>query len=133
MALTAKHNETLFGVGDQIKVFQKIKEGEKFRTQVFEGVVIGIKGREENRSFTVRRIGSQQIGIERIFPLFSPTIEKVQVMKEGTSGVRRAKLYYIRHKSKKEIDAIYSRIANKDIKIKSKPKKSPKKSKVSKK
>ena len=113
MALTAVHNDVTFGVGDRIKVFQKIKEGEKTRSQAFEGMVIGIKGREENKSFTVRRIGVQQIGIERIFPLASPTIEKIMVLKKGTSGARHAKLYYTRDKSRREIEKIYSRTSKK--------------------
>lgn len=131
MALKASHKETEFGVGDQIKVFQKIKEGEKERLQVFEGVVLGIKGRGENKSFTVRRIGVQQIGIERIFPLSSPSIERIEVIREGVKGTRRAKLYYIRNKPKKEIEKIYSRAVKRSQKPKQKPKraKSPSKKK----
>lgn len=109
MALLATHNENSFGVGDRVKVIQRIKEGEKTRLQSFEGMVIKIRGREENKSFTVRRIGEAQIGIERIFPLLAPTIEKVEVVKKGTSGVKRAKLYYTRDKSRREVEKIYSR------------------------
>lgn len=109
MSLNAIHKEVEFGVGDTIRVFQKIKEGEKFRLQTFEGMVIGIKGHGEGKSFTLRRIGSQGIGIERIFPLIATVIEKVEIVRKGTRGVRRAKLYYIRNKSKKEIEKIYSR------------------------
>jgi large subunit ribosomal protein L19 len=109
MALIATHNETRFGVGDRVRVVQKIKEGEKTRTYAFDGMVLSIKGRGVNRSFTVRRIGAGQIGIERIFPLSSPTIEKVEVVRHGKEGVRHAKLYYSRGKSKKEIEKIYSR------------------------
>ncbi|OGM20240.1 50S ribosomal protein L19 [Candidatus Woesebacteria bacterium RIFCSPLOWO2_01_FULL_37_19] len=111
MALFAKHKEIEFGVGDVIRVAQKIKEGDKKRLQVFEGIVIGIKGREENKSFTVRRIGAQQVGIERIFPIISPTIESIDVVRKGTKGVKQAKLYYIRNKPKREIDKIYTRNA----------------------
>jgi len=114
MALTAKHKEVEFGVGDRIKVVSKIKEGEKTRQQAFEGLVIGIKGRGENKSFTVRRIGVQQIGIERIFPLSSPSIEEVEVVKKGLRGVRRAKLYYTREKARREIEEIYSRATKKE-------------------
>lgn len=129
MALTAQHNEITFGVGDKVKVIQKIKEADKFRSQAFEGIVIGIKGRDLNKSFTVRRIGSQQVGIERIFPLLSPTIEKIEVLKKGTEGVRHAKLYYIRNKSRREIEAIYSRASkkNKQTEKKHLPKRKPKK------
>lgn len=100
-------------MGDRIKVFQKIKEGDKTRTQIFEGMVIGIKGRQENKSFTVRRIGVAQVGIERIFPLGSPTIDKIEVVKKGGSGIRRAKLYYTRKKSRREVEKIYSRTSSK--------------------
>lgn len=127
MALKAKHKEIEFGIGDQVKVFQKIKEGEKERLQAFEGTVLGIKGRGANKSFTVRRIGVQQIGIERIFPLSSPSIEKIEVVREGMKGTRRAKLYYIRNKPKKEIEKIYSRA----VKRSQKPKASPKRVKKS--
>ncbi|MFH1971658.1 MAG: 50S ribosomal protein L19 [Patescibacteria group bacterium] len=113
MALKAIHNKVDFGVGDKIKVYQKITEGEKRRTQAFEGIVISIKNRGENKSFTVRKMGVQAIGIERIFPLFSPLIEKIEVTKEGTRGVRRAKLYYIRNKSSQEIDKIFSKAKSK--------------------
>lgn len=109
MALMVKHTKGTFGVGDRVKVLQKIKEGEKTRTQVFEGLVIGIKGRENNKMFTVRRIGAQQVAIERIFPLESPSVEKIQIVRKGMRGVRRAKLFYTRNKSKREIEKIYSR------------------------
>ena len=115
MAIKAKHKDITFGVGDRVKVTQNIKEGEKVRLQVFDGIVIGIRGEEENKSFTVRRIGVQQIGIERIYPLISPSIEKVEVVRHGTKGIKRAKLYYIRDKSKKEIEKIYSRVSIQDV------------------
>jgi len=108
MALKAKHNEVEFGIGDVIRIIQKIKEGDKQRTQAFEGTLIAIKGRD-SKSITVRRIGAQQVGIERIFPLSSPTIEKIEVVRHGMEGTKHAKLYYIRNKSKREIEKIYSR------------------------
>lgn len=113
MSIKATHKEVPFGVGDRIKVFQKVKEGDKVRSQIFEGMVLSIKGRDENRSFTVRRIGTGQIGIERIFPLFSPNIDKIQVTKKGVEGVRRAKLYYTRDISRREVEKIYSRSSGK--------------------
>jgi large subunit ribosomal protein L19 len=113
MAIKAKHNETDFGVGDIVRIHQTIKEGDKKRTQVFEGTVIGIKGKNDEKSFTVRRIGVQQIGIERIYPLNSPTIEKIEVVRHGVEGTKRAKLYYIRDKSRREIEKIYSRAVGK--------------------
>lgn len=131
MALTTKHNDSQFGIGDSIRVTQKIKEGEKTRLSSFEGIVISIKGREENQSFTVRRIGAAQIGIERIYPVSSPTIEKIDVLRSGLKGVRHAKLYYIRNKSKREIEKIYSRTLGKEKSHKS-SKKTSKKSRKSK-
>ncbi|WKZ25865.1 MAG: 50S ribosomal protein L19 [bacterium] len=127
MALKIKHNETEFGVGDRIKVFQRIKEGEKTRVAFFEGMVLGIKGEGNGKTFTVRRIGEATIGIERIFPISLPTIEKIEVVKKGTRGVKQAKLYYTRDKSTKEIDKIYSRNNRKEL-AKSAPKKTVKKS-----
>lgn len=115
MSLRIKHKDQEFGVGDKIKVFQKIKEGEKTRIGFFEGMVLGIKGRENRKMFTVRRIGEAGIGIERIFPISLPTIEKIEVVKKGTMGVNRAKLYYTRKKSTKEIEKIYSRAKRREI------------------
>lgn len=109
MALRIKHSEVEFGIGDRVRVSQKIKEGEKFRVAVFEGMVIKISGITGRKMFTVRRVGEAAIGIERIFPIDLPTIEKVEVVKKGTMGVNRSKLYYVREKSTKEIDKIYSR------------------------
>ncbi len=123
MAITAKHKDTNFGVGDRIKVHQRIKEGEKERTQTFEGMVIGIKGRGMGKTFTVRRVGAQNIGIERIFPLESPQIEKVVVDRKGKKGARRAKLYYTREKSRREVDAIHMRAQKKELQKKTSKKK----------
>jgi large subunit ribosomal protein L19 len=111
MAIKAVHKGTKFGVGDRVRVIQKVVEQDKERKQAFEGMVIGIKGRGEGKTFTVRRIGVQQIGIEKIFPLNTPTIEKIEVLRRGVRGVRRAKLFYTRDQSKKEIEKIYSRAA----------------------
>ena len=86
--------------GWTIKIFQKIKEGEKERTAPFEGIVIAKKhGKEVGGTFTVRRIISG-VGVEKIFPIYSPTIEKIEILKKAR--VRRAKLYYLREKSRKE-------------------------------
>ncbi len=82
-----------FSYGDQIKVHFRIKEGESERVQVFEGVVIRKRGSGKSRTFTVRKT-SFGVGVERIFPLKSPLIEKIEVVKPG--HVRRAKLYYLR-------------------------------------
>jgi len=84
---------TPFNVGDTIKVHLKVKEGDKERIQVFEGVVIAKRGSGTRATFTVRKI-SFGIGVERIFPLHSKTIEKIEVVRRAK--VRRAKLYYLR-------------------------------------
>ena len=82
-----------FGVGDTIKVFAKIKEGDKERIQSFEGVVIARKGGGFRETFTVRRI-VQGVGVERIFPIHSPKVDRVSIVRKGK--VRRSKLYYLR-------------------------------------
>ncbi|MBI4483019.1 MAG: 50S ribosomal protein L19 [Acidobacteria bacterium] len=83
-----------FGPGDTVRVHVRIQEAEdKFRVQVFEGVVIAVKGGGTRASFTVRKI-SFGYGVERIFPLHSPVVEQVEVVRRGK--VRRAKLYYLR-------------------------------------
>ncbi len=109
MALKVTHKETEFAIGDKVKVAQRIKEGDKERTQVFEGIVLAIKGRGGDKMFIVRKMGAGGVGVERIFPLFSPTIEKITVVKKGHSGAKRAKLYYVRKKAPREIEKIYSR------------------------
>jgi len=81
--------------GDIVKVSQKIQEGEKTRTQIFEGVVLAIKGRGENKMFTVRKLVGD-VAVERIFPVGSPSIEKVTVKTHSKNKARRAKLYYLR-------------------------------------
>lgn len=88
-----------FVPGDVLKVFQKITEGEKTRIQIFEGVVLGIKGRGENKTFTVRKMVGD-IAVERIFPVMSPSIEKAEVKSKSKKVIRRAKLYYLRDKKK---------------------------------
>jgi len=83
-----------FAPGDTIKVHVKVKEGDKERIQVFQGLVISRKGGGTRSMFTVRKI-SGGIGVERMFPLYSPTIDKIEVERHGR--VRRAKLYYLRN------------------------------------
>lgn len=88
-----KKDRGAFAPGDTVKVHVKVVEGEKERTQAFEGVVIRKRGEGTRASFTVRRI-SYGVGVERTFPLHSPMIERVQVVRRG--DVRRSKLYYLR-------------------------------------
>ena len=82
-----------FGVGDSVKVHTKVVEGDKERIQIFAGVVIGRRGHGLNETFSVRRISYGE-GVERIFPLHSPRVDKIEVEREG--DVRRAKLTYLR-------------------------------------
>ena len=82
-----------FKIGDTVKVHVKIKEGEKYRIQVFEGTVIARKHGGINETFTVRRV-AHGCGIERVFPVHSPIVDKVEVVRSGK--VRRSKLYYLR-------------------------------------
>jgi large subunit ribosomal protein L19 len=84
-----------FGVGDSVKVHTKVVEGEKERIQVFAGVVLGKRGHGLNETFTVRRISYGE-GVERVFPLHSPRVDKIEVERHGT--VRRAKLTYLRNR-----------------------------------
>ncbi|MFR0831331.1 MAG: 50S ribosomal protein L19 [Thomasclavelia sp.] len=82
-----------FKAGDTLEVYVKIKEGDKFRVQLFEGVCIARKGSGISETFTVRKI-SYQVGVERTFPVHSPIIDRIEVAKIGK--VRRAKLHYLR-------------------------------------
>ena len=84
-----------FRPGDIIRVHQKLSEGEKSRIQVFEGVVLKIKGRTGNKMFTVRKVVGD-VAVERIFPVSSPNIEKTVVKSHAKNRSRRAKLYYLR-------------------------------------
>ena len=91
--LITKKDLVNFKSGDTITVYYKIKEGEKERTQFFKGDVIQRKGSGSTETFTIRKI-SHSIGVERIFPINSPTIEKIEVNKKGR--VRRARIFYLR-------------------------------------
>ena len=106
MSNQAVIKDVTFHIGDIVRVHYKILEGEKERIQIFEGLVISIRGRGENKSFTVRKIASGNIGVERIYPLNSPWIAKLDVKKTGS--VRRAKLYYIRDQSTRQVSQIHT-------------------------
>ena len=92
-ASEAKKKFAEFRAGDTIEVFVKVKEGEKERVQIFKGVVIKMQGAGISRTFTVRKI-SDGVGVERTFPLASPSLDKVGLVSKGK--VRRSKLYYLR-------------------------------------
>jgi large subunit ribosomal protein L19 len=93
-----KKNIPSFRIGDTVRVRMRVKEGDKERLQAFEGIVIAQRGSGTRETFTVRKV-SYGIGVEKIFPLHSPLIDKIEILKEGT--VRRAKLYYLRGKKGK--------------------------------
>ena len=97
-----------FGVGDTLKVYIKIKEGNRERVQLFEGFVLKIQNGGLSQTFTVRRISSG-VGVEKTFPMHSPMIEKIEVVRKGV--VRRAKLNYMRERTGKA-----ARIKSKEIK-----------------
>ncbi len=90
-----RKNPANFGVGDSVRVHTKVVEGDKERIQIFAGVVTGRRGRGMNETFTVRRISYGE-GVERIFPIHSPRVDKVEVERKG--HVRRAKLTYLRQR-----------------------------------
>jgi len=96
MANSCLIKDTKISSGDLVKIYQIIKEKDKERTQTYEGRVISIKGRAPNKTFTVRRLGIDKVGIERIFPTELPSISKIEVKKSFPA--RRAKLYYLRGK-----------------------------------
>jgi large subunit ribosomal protein L19 len=98
-----KDDLTPFSVGDSVRVHTRVVEGDKERVQIFTGVVIGRKGRGLNETFTVRRISYGE-GVERVFPLHSPRIAKVEVEQQGRA--RRAKLNYLRGRKGKEATAV---------------------------
>jgi large subunit ribosomal protein L19 len=119
MDLVEKSNQkkevAQFAIGDQVEVHQRILEGQKERTQVFSGVVISRKGEGMRAMFTVRRI-VQGEGVERIFPLHSPKIAKIEVKRTG--AVRRAKLYYLRDRVGKATRLRERRVKPGDVPVK---------------
>lgn len=98
---TAERKKLNLRAGDTVKVWQKIKEKDKTRLQAFDGLVLAVKhGSEAGATFTVRKVASG-VGVEKIFPLYSPMIDKIELVKR--SRVRRAKLYHVRDKAAKEV------------------------------
>lgn len=92
-ASSMKEDITKFSIGDTVRVGVRIREGKNERIQMFEGTVIAIKGSGVSKTFTVRRL-SYGVGVERVFPLHSPNVDSIKVIRKGK--VRRAKLYYLR-------------------------------------
>ena len=98
-----KKDVAKFGVGDTVKVHTRVIEGDKERVQIYAGIVIGRKGTGVNENFTVRRVSYGE-GVERVFPLHSPRIAKIEVEKKG--AVRRAKLNYLRNRKGKSATTV---------------------------
>ena len=103
-----------FHIGDSLRVHVKIKEGDKERVQLYSGTVIARDGRGASETFTVRRISYGE-GVERVFPVHSPSVAKIEVEKSGK--VRRAKLYYLRKRTGKT-----SKVAEEEAEVEAKPK-----------
>lgn len=101
-----RKDDSKFNVGDSVRVHTKVVEGDKERIQIFSGVVIGRRGRGLNSTFTVRRISYGE-GVERVFPIHSPRVDKVEVERHG--AVRRAKLTYLRKRIGKGAVAVKER------------------------
>lgn len=93
--LITKFKDKEIHVGDTVRVKYNIVEGSKIRIQAFEGIILSIRGRSENQTFTVRHIGDRGIGVERIWPINATTLVEIEVVKSAKK-VRRAKLYYLR-------------------------------------
>ena len=87
-------NDTQISTGDTVRVHQEVSEGNKNRIQIFEGIVIAIKNSGLGRSFTVRKMGANGIGVEKILPVHMPSLKKIELKRKGS--VRRAKLYYLK-------------------------------------
>jgi large subunit ribosomal protein L19 len=100
-----------FNIGDTVDVHCRVQEEKRTRIQLFSGIVIGKKGTGINESFTVRRISYGE-GVERVFPIHSPLVEKVEIKKKGS--VRRAKLYYLRGKKGKKATKVKEKVAHKE-------------------
>jgi large subunit ribosomal protein L19 len=103
MSLFIIHNETKFFVGDTVKVNYKIKEKDKERIQAFDGIILAIKGEGENKNFTVQKVASADVRVERIFPINSPWIDSIKKLRGPKSKIRRSKLYYLRDPKARKI------------------------------
>lgn len=97
MANSFTYQDQTINVGDTVSVHQKIVEEDKSRNQIFTGIIIAVSGSSEQRLFTVRKISTNSIGVERIFPVNSPNLTQIEVKTKG--HVKRSKLYYLRDRS----------------------------------
>lgn len=115
MAQYLTYKDQQIAVGDTIRITQRIVEGAKSRTQAFEGVVIAIRGKENGKTFVVRKIAVGGIGVEKIFPVMMPSIEKIEIKRKGS--VRRAKLNYLRDR----IGKAATKVKEKDFSLETAP------------
>lgn len=110
MAQYLTYNDETLSIGDTIRVHQEIAEGNKSRIQIFEGILMAIAGKENGKSLTVRKIGANNVGVEKIFPVNLPAIKKIEVKRRGQ--VRRSKLYFLRDKVGKSATKIKEKDTN---------------------
>jgi len=103
MSLFINHNDQKFFIGDTVKVNYKIKEKDKERIQAFDGIILAIKGRGENKNFTVQKIASADVRVERIFPINSPWIDSIKRLRGPKRKIRRSKLYFLRDPKARKI------------------------------
>ncbi|MFZ1720969.1 MAG: 50S ribosomal protein L19 [Microgenomates group bacterium] len=96
MAQYFTYQDQKIAVGDTVRVHEEISEGDKTRIQIFEGLIIAVKNRGNGKSVTVRKIGSNGVGVEKIIPLQMPQLKKLELKRKGS--VKRAKLYYLRER-----------------------------------
>jgi len=103
MAIKITHKDQEFFVGDTVRVNYKIKEKYKERLQAFDGLILAIKGRGDNKNFTVQKQASDAVFVERIFPVNSPWVDSIKKLRGPKTKVRRSKLYYLRNPRSKTI------------------------------
>lgn len=113
MANIFTHQDQNYTTGDTVRLHLSVNEGDKTRIQIFEGIIIAIKGEGAGKSFTIRKIGAGGVGVERIMPVLSPTLTKIE--KKADGHVRRSKLYYLRNRIGKQA----MKVKTKDIATKS--------------
>jgi large subunit ribosomal protein L19 len=102
------YNNETYNSGDTVRLHLLVTEGDKTRTQIFEGIIIAIKGKGPGKAITVRKIGTGGIGVERVMPICSPTLQKIERKSEGS--VRRAKLYYLRDRIGKQATKVKTKV-----------------------
>ncbi len=112
MAMFLTYKDKTFGIGDTIRVHFNVKDGDKTRIQIFEGILMGIANRGEGKAFTVRKIAAGGVGVEKITPVNSPVLANIELVTQG--DVRRAKLTYLRGRTGKGATRIKKKTVTKD-------------------